>query len=172
MIRDRACIYDGMRADLGSEENQTWNKFCSSFSLSVSEPKADEPNHGTENNMKRSEALTIDMYSFGYSFVYPHPEHYREQGSRLYVNPKYDSMKTEIVSNPIYALPLKDAMVTFQKATNWFPSYWVRRHLRNTPTLEGIASVLFYTNFTQLCTAFSATFRKRKRNETDSNQTS
>eukprot|EP01084_Bolivina_argentea_P112610 200831_1 len=97
-----------------------------------------------------------------------------------YIEPKYDNMRQEVLNNKQAPLTMIEFNNTFLKTSikyNAFKQnvethiiYWQRLYgmdLFAPVTMKHILALLLYTNNTKLCTEFSKSFRKIKKNETD-----
>eukprot|EP01084_Bolivina_argentea_P273635 466159_1 len=95
-----------------------------------------------------------------------------------YIPAKYKSFKDELLNNNIFILQLYQFNNTQQKAIlklNKFKQMKSNEYFENVTkikkgsviTNKHIMSILFYTDWTELCTAFSTSYRKLSTSETD-----
>ena len=99
-----------------------------------------------------------------------------------YIAAKYGSLEEEVLNNSICRLQLYQWKITITKATFkwnklknkdivntarfwWEIVYGIKKG--SLITLDHIIALLLYTNWTELCTEFSATYRKSKEDESD-----
>eukprot|EP01084_Bolivina_argentea_P071572 130080_1 len=101
---------------------------------------------------------------------------------QLFVNTKYKSLKYEICNNKVYRLRMDQFEISFFKTTKYFFGstkvkkfayryndtdddlhYGYNCHTYDIPiSFQHLLSICVYCDWTELCTAFSATFRKQK----------
>eukprot|EP01084_Bolivina_argentea_P111382 198749_1 len=91
----------------------------------------------------------------------------------LYIEPKYDNLKQEITHNILFTLSNLQYKLTLTKATHFIKTHKCKK-MEPTPNnkygihkcskfkIENVLSIIFYTDWSELCSAFSATFRKNK----------
>lgn len=92
----------------------------------------------------------------------------------LYIQLKYTSIKDEILNNKLFTLNIAEYMISLNKATKYLDAKIVKSisaeeniHLHygiwdGMPLLlNNILSIILYCDWTDLCTTFSATFRKQ-----------
>eukprot|EP01084_Bolivina_argentea_P269891 458812_1 len=99
----------------------------------------------------------------------------------LYVQSKYPSIKEEIVNNKIHCLTTQQVNISITKVNKYYNTKRAKKikveFVVNDPMNYGIdngtlihfdhlLSVVLYTDWSDLCTAFSKTFRSEKRFET------
>ena len=86
-----------------------------------------------------------------------------------YLRPKYSTLKEEILKNEIHPLGSYQFSLILHKATKYIHSTKAKKLVtisNERVTTSQLLAVCLYCNCTDLCTAFSATFRKNKWNET------
>eukprot|EP01084_Bolivina_argentea_P299671 516560_1 len=106
----------------------------------------------------------------------------------LYIDPKYSSLRNEILNNKFHQLNINKFTLSLKKAqiyidtiasktyyahvSTYFNVYKVYDITNGKPiTMENLLSVILYCDWSDLCTAFSKTFRKTTPYETLSSKT-
>eukprot|EP01083_Nonionella_stella_P168240 567423_1 len=132
---------------------------------------------------KEDKGPSAAEYSFGFPFKY-YP---RFKDNKWFVVRVYDDLKQEILNNPVHALSLEQFEQQLDSANVYVQCVHLKalkcKHIdiydtepqpkdtglaTNAPiTAQHILVLLFYCNFTELCTKFSCTFRRIRKNETD-----
>ena len=154
--------------------------------------KLDQSTSTTDENKEDTGTSDGGEYSFGQKFYYW--KHFKTKDnedtlynpgrkfSDWYIDKKYNTFKDEIVRH----LDIERFNSTKQKAIHLEKNSQILRQMRSrldskfdpdtkyyeirnkSPlTADRIMSILFYTDYTQLCTTFSGTFRKQSSSETD-----
>ena len=97
--------------------------------------------------------------------------------NELYVPPKYDNLKQEILENQIYQLNYDQFKIIELKAQKFMSTLKGKSILADIPvintlhcnipngtplSLEGLMSLMLYTDESDLCTHFSSTFRPKQ----------
>eukprot|EP01084_Bolivina_argentea_P201281 344073_1 len=110
-------------------------------------------------------------------------DHSGYQPYALYVECKYESFKEEILNNTIHPLTLDEYNISFQKTAEYMKTEKVKQIAvkqlvtQDDPliyniktgtliTLNHILSIIFYCDWSELCTEFSKTFRNATFDET------
>eukprot|EP01083_Nonionella_stella_P027547 75921_1 len=94
-----------------------------------------------------------------------------------YIEPKFEDMRDEILSNPIYSLTKEQFDSLQHTAAIQFGKQFCRNLTQNKylagpyevkeMQLKHVVAMLLYTNYTDLCTAFARTLRRNGMYETD-----
>eukprot|EP01083_Nonionella_stella_P256196 878368_1 len=140
----------------------------------------DQKNERKEDD---DDGLLAAEYSFGFPFKY----YARFKDAKWFIVRVYDDLKQELLNNPIYSLSLEafeqqlDAANVYSQCDhlkaltcNHIGIYDTEPQPTDTGLAQGspitarhILALLFYCNFTDLCTKFSCTFRRIRHDETD-----
>eukprot|EP01084_Bolivina_argentea_P034911 64676_1 len=119
----------------------------------------------TDQNDKKNDD---NIYSVGYNFKYDYNGEQEWNDSAIYIQPKYESLKQEIISNQIHTLCIHQFNNEYEKALIRFNTNYRKQNYRNDInmnnhcefTVEFLLSFMFYCNYTELQCEFSKTYRE------------
>eukprot|EP01084_Bolivina_argentea_P230747 389274_1 len=123
------------------------------------------------NNQLQEETKQNQFYCFGYNFKYGYSEEFTPANC-IYVEPKYSSLKEELVNNTVSCVLLAQFNVEYRKAQSYLASGYCKKHFKPYKGIykndskilwqfgiHHILSLMIYCNFDTLQYFFSKTYR-------------
>eukprot|EP01083_Nonionella_stella_P043255 116721_1 len=179
MMKVIECKRTKMRVLVG-DARMTNNKFVTNVVSDQKTDPASTDEHSDEKEQRKEVSAT--EYSFGFPFKY----YTRFKHGKWFICKKHSDMKDELLNNPFQTLSLAQYQHQYEESNVFLECAAIRRlkceHIplydepqaidtglspKSPITAPHIMSLLFYCNFTELCTVFSSTFRRIAQNETD-----
>ena len=171
--------YVQLKADDGNESS---SKFVSQ-AQEIQEEQVDEKENDNNSNQLQQQTPIIkkSIYSSGVRFQYwPYYKH-KQPDNQWFIPKKFENIRDEMMFNSIYPLwCLRVFKETLKEALHWLRCDYCKKMNSNSKWVEEygiragavvlvghLLSVLFYCNFSELCSEFSKTFRKIPANESD-----
>ena len=113
--------------------------------------------------------VNLHSYTFSSGIKFTYHDDPAFYDPTIYVKPKYASLKDEMLHNKTCSIKQYQFVVLLHKVNQYIPTESIKklRKLGGIPLLpDHLLSVCLYCCCTELCTKFSATYRKNKWNET------
>eukprot|EP01084_Bolivina_argentea_P110696 197609_1 len=110
------------------------------------------------NQLQKQSLTKSGLYSFGFLFKYGNDDCYADNYDIL-VQPKYSSLKEELLQNKLYRLTNISFENEYKKAVIHLNSYYCRKYYR-IMSVEYVLTLMIYCNYDDLQHQFSRTYRE------------